>query len=86
MTDELNEDQKTILTKHKTEYDRKLKTFALDVAARIPAAMNGAVDDVINAAEKICDYITKSPKEWPVPSPDEAAAELAQMKSRGEAQ
>lgn len=83
MTD-LTEAQQTVLNRHKVEYDRKLKTFALDVAARIPAA-GESVDALLGAAEKVCDYITKSPKEWPIPSNEEAEAEFAQMKAHGEA-
>lgn len=80
---ELNDDQKKLMAHHKSEYDRKLKTFSLDVAARIPAA-GQTVDSLLDAAEKICDYITKSPKDWPIPSPDEAASEVAHLEAKGE--
>lgn len=82
--DQLSPEQLKVLESHQNEYDRKLKTFALDVAARIPAAMNAGTEAVISAAELICAYITRSPKKWPIPSHDEAIAELAHKEATGE--
>lgn len=83
----LTEAQEKVMEKAKKEYDRNLKMYSLDRAVEIIKVSNieKTAESLIDVAEKICDYITKTPKEWPIPTEDEASAQYEQMKVMGEA-
>lgn len=87
--EELTEAQKTVLDAAKKKYERNLKTYAIDMATRVlvvsekmPAEKIG--DSVINLADQLCAWICETPKDWPIPTQDEASAMLDQMKAMGE--
>lgn len=90
MTEPLTEAQKTVLEQQKREYDIKFKTWAIDRVLEllktrpVDAANDAAL--VIDQAEKLCAWITSSPKEFAVPSADEAEAMAAHLKHTGAVQ
>lgn len=91
MSEELTEAQKTVLQAAMKKYERNLKTYAMDMATRaivvsekIPADQVGKT--IISLSDQICEWICESPKEWPIPTQDEAANMVEQMKATGEIQ
>ena len=84
---ELSENQKIVMEVRKREYDVKFKTWAIDRAIEImkfgeKEKANAAT--VIENADMLCAWVTKSPKEFAVPSEDEAALVVQDMKNHGE--
>lgn len=83
----MNEAQQIVMEKQKKEYDIKFKTWAIDRAieiGKISGCDKIGADDVIREAEKLCAWITQSPKQFAVPTEDEAASIVEQMKAEGE--
>lgn len=88
MTDELTDSQKQCLDIHKKKYERNLKTWAIDRALEAlkigGAPRNNQAQAVVEAADILCAWICETPKEWPVPTQDEAEAMLADLRNKGE--
>lgn len=82
---ELTEAQQIVMDKQKKEYDIKFKTWAIDRAIEILKSHPAApVEIVLEYADKLCAWITQSPKKFAVPTEDEAATIVEQMKAEGE--
>lgn len=87
---ELTENQAFILDHHKKQYDRNLKTWAIDRALETIKSSNfikiepDSAKELLRISDMLCDFIVSTPKEWPIPTEAQAEYERNEMQVRGE--
>jgi hypothetical protein len=82
----MTEAQEKILNYHKAQYERNLKTWAIDRALetlKIMPSHEVSAKEIVDAADVLCAYVVETPKEWPIPTEAEAEAELVDLQNKG---